>query len=446
MLKVEQVSVQYHKKKVVNNISFAIPKGEFFGIVGPNGSGKSTLMNAINGSLKLTQGSITLHGKNISSYHSKELARLVAVLPQMSELSFHYDVREIVSLGRYPYQKGWLQQLTKEDELVIEQALIDTNTKAFQHKLLHTLSGGECQRVLLARALAQQPEVLLLDEPTNHLDLSHQMSLLGALKNWTEETGLTVIAVLHDLNLASLYCDRLLLMDNGCEVDLAETNRVMNETQLKKVYNASIQRHEHPNIAKPLITLEPFEQKGGINGLINALYMSNKESRLAIESEHMWKFYSNFSNSGWSQSFGLDYTKTEEEKKGVLVTEGTIVKTIQSKTKIEKTEILVVGSIEQIGQQKRNIHLFVFVEGALSEQAFLQALMLLTEAKMSSYLAVGNQKSLVEGNQDSLLVAASQIGETINDFYQKSEVQLKLSEAIIQTLNGLFAQEGFLEY
>jgi len=259
MLDVQSVSGGYGDKPVLSNISFSVKKGEIFGIIGPNGSGKTTLMKLISGGLTPFSGMISLLDKPIKDYHPKEFARLVAVLPQNGETSFSYTVKEIVALGRYAHQTGLFQFMTLKDEEVIEKAMKETNVWQYANVAFHSLSGGERQRVLLARALAQEPKLLLLDEPTNHLDISHQMSLLDSLRSWSKERDLTVIAILHDLNMASLYCERLLLLDKGEVVSLEKPRHVMEEKQLQKVYQANVMRNEHPVVASPLITLKPVD-------------------------------------------------------------------------------------------------------------------------------------------------------------------------------------------
>src|SRR5690606_40229943 len=156
-----------------------------------------------------------LKKRNINDFRPKDLAKTIAVLPQIAETSFRFTVRETVALGRYAHQTNIFSMLTKEDDAIIDDVLEYTHMKEYEHKTIDELSGGEKQRVFLAQALAQEPEVIILDEPTNHLDLAFQKELLDLLKGWTDENKLTVIAIFHDLNIASLYCDRLLLLHEG---------------------------------------------------------------------------------------------------------------------------------------------------------------------------------------------------------------------------------------
>ena len=165
-----------------------------FGILGPNGSGKTTLLQMMSGILPYHSGEIKLKEKRLQDYRVKELARVIAVLPQHSTQAFSYTVKETVSLGRYAHQKGFLQSWSIEDEEIVQKVMEQTGVTQFQHIPFEQLSGGERQRVLLAQALAQEPEILFLDEPTNHLDLSYQKELLDLMKRWTKEKDLTVIS------------------------------------------------------------------------------------------------------------------------------------------------------------------------------------------------------------------------------------------------------------
>jgi iron complex transport system ATP-binding protein len=257
MLKVQGLSVGYDEKAIVEKIDFHVDTGEFFGILGPNGSGKTTLLKALSGVLSHTAGKITLNGKNLSEYAAKELAKLIAVLPQNSSLSFSYSVKETVMLGRYPHQQGLFKSISSHDEDIVFEAMTQTGVEGLHHRKLDELSGGEKQRVFLAQALAQEPRVILLDEPTNHLDLSFQKSLLELLKKQTKERNLTVVSIFHDLNLASLYCDRLLLLQNGRSRVVDHPEEVLKEQHIKEVYGTEVHKQAHPHVAKPQIVILP---------------------------------------------------------------------------------------------------------------------------------------------------------------------------------------------
>lgn len=257
MLDVSNLSGGYHDKPVLDSISFQVQKGEFFGILGPNGSGKTTLLSMLSGILQYKKGSIKIKGKDLKDYSAKQLAKVIAVLPQHSSVAFSYTVKETVELGRYAHQKGLFHTWTDEDEEIVEQVMKQTGVEAFSELPFEQLSGGERQRVLLAQALAQGPEILFLDEPTNHLDLSYQKSLLDLMKKMALECNLTVISIFHDLNLAGLYCDRLMLLEKGRVKKNDIPNEVLKQERIQAVYQTSIEKHPHPVIPRPQMFIVP---------------------------------------------------------------------------------------------------------------------------------------------------------------------------------------------
>ncbi len=452
MIECQNVTVQYGSMKVVENLSFEIEKGEVFGIIGPNGSGKTSLLKAIGGGIALNRGIIKIDGRTLSAYRSKDLAKKLAVLPQESETAFSYSVWDVVSLGRYPYQKGWLQGMTKQDEQVIKDALKQTDTYQFRDKLLQQLSGGERQRVLLARALAQEPDILLLDEPTNHLDLSHQMSLLNALKQWSRARKLTVVAVLHDLNMASLYCDRILLLDKGKMVALNSPNSVMEEGQLEHVYRASLNRKEHPSVPRPLITFIPERKTENHLTAIDSLTIEKTSEWILIKSDQKWKALSSAvlgAGFRWHDTFinrhvDKDYRcdNPESEYKAYLydhkldandtlamMTAARLEDASILRSKMDAPLILVMisaGTSNAVDASKAHelkaytttvgtINTWVFIEGELPEAAYVQALMTVTEAKAKA-LHDEDIRDPVSGtiatgtSTDSVMIASTQSG------------------------------------
>src|SRR5699024_6549927 len=257
MLAIQQVSGGYDNHSVIKQADFCIAQGEFFGIIGPNGSGKTTLMKMISGLLACSAGDIWLEDKPIKSYSRKSLAKKMAVVPQFVPQSFSYTVKETVALGRYARHSGIFQTWTKEDEEIVQDIMEQTNTTTFANQLLNELSGGQQQRVYLAQALTQQPDILLLDEPTNHLDLAYQKGLLDLLKQSNQQKGLTVISIFHDLNMASLYCDRLLLLENGQTKLLDTPSHVLTESMITDVYQTVVKNYPHPKVAKPQMHMLP---------------------------------------------------------------------------------------------------------------------------------------------------------------------------------------------
>jgi iron complex transport system ATP-binding protein len=199
---------------VVRDLGFSIAPGEFVGLIGPNGAGKSTLLNLMNGLLKPTSGRVLLEGEDAAALEPLRRARRLGYVPQSASVMFPYTVAEIVAMGRHPHQH-WLGGETAEDRRLIHEALEVTGTTPFARRRFSRLSGGEAQRVVIARALAQAAPILLLDEPTSSLDLYYQTVLYGLLEQLNRERALTVVVVTHDVNLAAEYCKRLIGIREG---------------------------------------------------------------------------------------------------------------------------------------------------------------------------------------------------------------------------------------
>ncbi|AOM83823.1 adenosylcobinamide amidohydrolase [Salisediminibacterium beveridgei] len=257
MLHLDHVTGGYGPKPVIHDLSLTVEQGEFFTLLGPNGSGKSTLFKLISGTLPLSSGSITMDQEAVNELPPAERARKIAVLSQEATVSFDFTVEEIVSLGRYAFQHGLFKSLSKRDKEMIEHALKVTDTTIFRNRPFRTLSGGEKQRVLLAKSLAQEPKLLLLDEPTNHLDIRHAFQLLDLLKDWQKSHQLSVFAILHDLNVASLYADRVGLLNEGRLVTTGSPDILRKEEQLASIYEVKINAQSHPVMPKPQITITP---------------------------------------------------------------------------------------------------------------------------------------------------------------------------------------------
>jgi iron complex transport system ATP-binding protein len=214
MLEIQNISFSYGTSQVLKNISLSVSSGEFIAIIGPNGAGKSTLIKLIDNVLHPDEGQIMLDAKSLSELPRKNLARTIAYLPQESNFAFSYTVREVVLMGRFPYQKA-VRAYDAEDYKVVKEMINLMEMDAFAWRYYNELSGGEKQRVLIASALAQQPRIILLDEPTSALDLHHQIAIYQILKKLKEQQDLTVIVVTHDINLAAQFCDRVILMGAG---------------------------------------------------------------------------------------------------------------------------------------------------------------------------------------------------------------------------------------
>jgi iron complex transport system ATP-binding protein len=239
---------------VLDGFSLSLRKGEFLAVVGPNGCGKSTLVKAISRALRPAAGTVSLAGRDIWRMKPRELARQVAVVAQETGVEFDFTVEELVAMGRLPYLSRFRRE-TEADDLAVRRALEATNTLGLADRLVTGLSGGERQRVMVARALAQEPELLILDEPTAHLDIAHQVELLDLTRRLNRERGLTVIAVLHDLNLAAQYAGSMLMLKDGRRFAEGSPVQVVTEANVAAVYGSRVRVSSHPEEGSPHVIL-----------------------------------------------------------------------------------------------------------------------------------------------------------------------------------------------
>ncbi|MCY3624698.1 MAG: ABC transporter ATP-binding protein [Candidatus Dadabacteria bacterium] len=234
LLKTSGLSYGVNGKIIVDDVSFEIKRNEFLGIVGPNGTGKSTLLRLLARIINPTGGHILLDGEDISGYEAKELYKKISFLPQTSYFDFPLSVLEVVLTGRYPYL-GIFESESTEDIKRAEDCLSLVDLEGFSRRKVTTLSGGEQQRVSIARVLAQETDFIFLDEPSSHLDIHHKFALMELLESLAQE-GKGVVAVLHDLDLASKFCERILVLENGRVAALGEPSRVLSEKLLSSVF------------------------------------------------------------------------------------------------------------------------------------------------------------------------------------------------------------------
>ncbi len=255
-LRVEDLRFAYESKPVLDGLSLTVQRGELVGIIGPNGSGKTTLLRLVAGSLEPAAGSITLFGRDRTQLSRRERALKISVVPQESRAVFDFTVREIVLMGRAPHL-GLLGIEGQMDRAAAEEALRATDTLEFADCRLTELSGGEKQRVLLARALAQEAPLMLLDEPTAFLDIRHRLALYHLVEKLRAERGLTVVAVSHDINLAARFCPRLVLLHQGKVAADGGASEVVTEENLRAVYRAEVRILEDPASGTPVIVPAP---------------------------------------------------------------------------------------------------------------------------------------------------------------------------------------------
>ena len=234
---------------ILNGIDLTVAPGEKLAVIGRNGSGKSTLLRCLYAWHRPTGGAILLDGTELAKVPPTERARHIAVLPQQAELGLGLTVAEVVALGRLPHRNIWRGE-TLEDAAVVARVLDVMGLTDLAHQPLATLSGGETQRVLFARAIAQEPTLLILDEPTNHLDVRHQLELL----NVASRLGVTVIATLHDINIATRWCDRVCLVDRGRVRALGAPDSVLDPVLLASIYGVVVDRDRDPRTGRPRFT------------------------------------------------------------------------------------------------------------------------------------------------------------------------------------------------
>ena len=242
---------------VLKNVSLAIAEGEVLGILGPHGSGKSTLLKILMRILVPQQGTVEWFGQLHGAFSQSEISRRVAFVPQETQQAFPFTISEMVLMGRYPrHTRTWgLGWESSQDRAVARQAMNDLGVSHLGTRLIMNVSGGERQRAVIARALAQEPDILLLDEPTAFLDLHHQLEIARIIRRLNRERRLTVVLVSHDLNLASQYCDRLLLLREGEIVTVGTPEDVIAEESLGRVYGCPVLVDSHPQSGMPRVTL-----------------------------------------------------------------------------------------------------------------------------------------------------------------------------------------------
>ena len=250
------ISYAFDRRPVLRNLSFSVEEGDFFIIIGPNGSGKTTLLKIFAGILRPPQGQIDILGRPADEYKRKSLARTIAMVPQRLPVDFPFTVAESVLMGRAPYHGAFAIEREK-DFAIAKQAMAFTEVAHLSDRRLDQLSGGEQQRVFIARAICQEPKIMLLDEPTASLDLAHQVHVMDLMEKLKAEKGVTVVMVSHDVNLAAMYADRVLLLKDGEIISMGLPQEVLTFQKLEEAYGCRLLVDESPLGAFPRITLVP---------------------------------------------------------------------------------------------------------------------------------------------------------------------------------------------
>ncbi|SIS47996.1 ABC transporter ATP-binding protein [Salimicrobium flavidum] len=265
---IDHLDVGYDDKKIIENMNVDIPSGQITTIIGANGCGKSTLLKTIARILPKQGGAVTLDGKNISKYPTRDLAKRMAILPQAPDGAPGLTVGELVSYGRFPHQKGF-GKLSKKDHDMIDWALEMTGVFTYKYDSIDALSGGQRQRVWIAMALAQETETILLDEPTTYLDMAHQLEVLELLERLNREEGRTIVMVLHDINQAARFADNIIALKDGKVVKAGNAHFVIQSETLREVFNIEADVMPEPRTGKPICFTYNLSKGAKIDEKIN---------------------------------------------------------------------------------------------------------------------------------------------------------------------------------
>jgi iron complex transport system ATP-binding protein len=254
MLSIQKICAGYGDKVVLSDVNMDIEAGDFVGLIGPNGSGKTTLLRVISKVLKPFKGHVLLNEEDIETVSRSVLARSMAFLTQEISLNLPFTVRQMTLMGRFPYLSQYGKE-SDEDIAIAENAMKLADVLHLADRFITEVSGGERQRALIAMCLAQQPDILLLDEPTNHLDIGHQLAVLDLIRKLNRQTNMTVAAVFHDLNIASEYCDKIMVLDEGQVAEFGTPKEVLTSEMILKVYRAKVVTQVNPVSHKPHIVI-----------------------------------------------------------------------------------------------------------------------------------------------------------------------------------------------
>lgn len=235
-LEVRELGYDYDGRPILDSVTWDLRKGEILGVLGPNGCGKTTMLRNLNRNLSPKRGCVVLDGTDLEDMAKRDIARHIAAVPQSNEIRFAFTVREMVAMGRMPFQEAFRGN-SSEDERIVDEAMELTGITHMSDRLINTMSGGERQRVIIARALAQQPEILLMDEPTLHLDINMQFEVLDLVSRLSRDRGLTVVIVSHDLPMVARYCDRIILIHDRTVWAEGRPEDVLTPDNMRTVFN-----------------------------------------------------------------------------------------------------------------------------------------------------------------------------------------------------------------
>lgn len=257
-LKIEDVGFSYPSRDVLKDISFNASAGEVVGIIGQNGCGKTTLLKCINTTLSCTKGIVSIDDQDVNSLTKKEIARAMGFVMQTTNTTFPFTVYETVQMGRYSRKKTFDADDDNNDVRVIYEAMRDTGILKFVDRDIDELSGGERRRVMIARALVQEPDILLLDEPTLHLDINHQFDLMDLIRDLSRNRGLLVVIVTHDLIFAARYCDRIIAIENGLIAAAGTAREVITPDNMRKLFEINVEIQDDPRVGLSVTILNRY--------------------------------------------------------------------------------------------------------------------------------------------------------------------------------------------